>query len=503
MPDLQHIGFWESKCKDLDDKIERVTAKVVQPRFTPVELQTLESLEQQDGHFYHTDLVRKRKKREGHKREVFNTLFDLARRGLPGQWVLHNEELYHSAIDTRPETRTTSILIRDSDYTGDTRVQGDGITYKGDKQMQGDGILVEYELRWAGKGPHHPDFTDFDYWKNKASDLFEKLCAVEGGTGQHHFTPKELKRLESMECNPDHAFAKYARERKENSPVGQTPESGVALQKLGYAVQMVVSELDDLWDCGLAGQWVLHHEDLYVPKYDTRCRGQDNEDSPQSEVVDNFNDLRYDGARPPPDFGNIAYWQEKRAYLQKRKDDAKAGKVQHLFTEGELRRIELLELAILQQRERRTLSNVSGTDQKTDVIAAWLDTEAMPRNRKRTADESLSRHATRPAKRSKQQTTPNSMPTMPTQSHLSTQTPASPPQNRWAHSRATLARPPKTRAKDFVGGRSGIPERQARRVAGTGPDAGQYPRRRGGSSTDSRPPRRSSRIAALGPINYR
>ncbi|KIH90685.1 hypothetical protein SPBR_00396 [Sporothrix brasiliensis 5110] len=487
-PNFKDIRFWEGKRKDLDEKIEQVKAKLVQPRFTPEELQSLESLEEQAGHFFHTELDDKRKRMVGDKTAVFNILFDLAGLGRPGQWILHNEELYHPAIDTRPQTRAAekSIVIRDATYKGDTRVLGDG-------------VLVDYELTWAGNGPQ-PDFADFDYWENKRSDLRDKRRQVKEGLVQPRFTPDELRTLESMEGDEDHAFTIYARERRENPSVVKTAESFAALQKLAETQQMVISLMDDLWDCGLAGKWVLHYEDLYLPVYDTRFRERDKDEDRDTlpghivinNVIDDFNDLRFDSRfRSPPDFGNIAYWEEKRAELRKKRDDVEAGKlVTHHFSEGELMRIELLERAILEQRERERDRLFSSTDQKTKGVAAWLngDTEgAMPtppqprtptppprthllsgvpnhagrrghvtenvgaehsqlRNsealkRKRSTnneDESLPGHAMRPVKRNKKQSQPELTSTMPTMPTMPTRRP-SPPQKVRGHVRTATS----------------------------------------------------------------
>ncbi|OAA68276.1 hypothetical protein SPI_00471 [Niveomyces insectorum RCEF 264] len=534
VPDFKDIAFWRGKRKDLDNKIELVKAGRVQPRFKHEELQTLESLERQDDHFYSVVLNEKRQKTVGYKIRLFNVLFSLAKLGRAGQWILHNEELYHPAIDTRPQTRETEkkIIIRDSTYRGNTRVLGDG-------------LLVDYELTWAGQEPQ-PDFAAFDYWESKLEDLCEKTRQVEEGRVQPLFTAEELQTLESLEADEDHAFAKYMKEQKETPPVVKTAESRAAERKLSEARQMVVTVLDDLWDCGLAGKWVLHCEDLYLPAYDTRFRERDEDEDededgggrPRQIVVDSFNDLRYDSRfKAPPDFSNITYWEEKRAELRKKRDYIRAGRQRkHNFSKGELMRIKLLEHSI-QETFDRGPTTAGDPDQTTKGVEAWLDSNAKyiippppppvttslylvkrrARKRKRPTDNShadpVPRHALRPAKRSKaKQPQPKAMLAMPTpydtaqhrpsassphelRGHVRIVAPASPPdspnsRSSVEHSAADVARRGGNGAAKWQTQR---PERTAQ------PSASRGPGERGGSLATSPPLRKSARIAALAP----
>ncbi|EPE02235.1 hypothetical protein F503_01673 [Ophiostoma piceae UAMH 11346] len=543
-PDLQDVAFWENKLKDLDNKIEQVKARLVRPRFTPEELQTLESLEQQPRHFFHIELNSKRKRMVGEKNGVFNVLFSLARLGRPGQWILHQEELYHPIIDTRPQTRAAekSIVIRDS-------------TYKGDARVMGDAILADFELNWAGHGPP-PDFDDFHFWEHTLADLRNKRRQVNEGLVEPRFSHDELCTLEAMEDDQDHAFATYARERRENPPVVETPEAWATKVKLATARQLVVTVMEDLWDDGLVGKWILHCEDLYLPKYDTRFREREeneDEDALRGRIaVDTFSGLCFDSrSRPPPDFSNITYWEEKRVELRKKKDGVEAGRlVAHHFSKGELMRIELLERAILEQREREQDGHSGNTDQKANGVAAWLDgntEEAIPTSRqprirtppppshppsghtgqrdnatvdidlsgalkrKRSTnndDESLPRHAIHPVKRSKMQppsTTPLTTPsTTPIQRHVSRRSPSSPRHNLRGYQQiartapsASLLDPSSAGAK--MDGHQ-LAGRGTQHLARAGLGAGRHLRRRGSSPAD--PPlslRRSARIAALPP----
>ncbi|OAA59196.1 hypothetical protein SPI_06398 [Niveomyces insectorum RCEF 264] len=484
-PDFQDVAFWEDKVKGLDDKIELVKARLVRPRFTPEELQTLESLEQQPRHFFHIELNSKRKRMGGVKNGVFNVLFSLARLGRPGQWILHNEELYHPTIDTRPQTRAAekSIVVRDSHYKGDTRVTGDG-------------ILVDFKLTWAGNGPP-PDFDDFHFWEYKLSDLRDKRRQVEEGRVEPRFTPDELQTLEALENDKDHAFAQFLKDRKEKPPVVvETEEEVAASRKLALARELVVSVMGLLWYDGLAGKWVLHCEHLYLPEYDThfreRYKDEDGDIFQENVLVDSFNGLRFDTRfGPPPDFSDITYWERKRAELRKKEDEVEAGRLTaHNFTEAELMRIELLERAISEQREKELDGHSGSTDQRTKQIAAWLDgntEETMPTPQKpriqtppppthppsghtgrrdhttkdvgdehsqprrsgalkrrrptNNDDESLPGHAIHPVKRSKMQPPPEPLSTTPTQRHVSRQQPSSPLQKVRGHPQTARTAP--------------------------------------------------------------
>ncbi|OAA66446.1 hypothetical protein SPI_01022 [Niveomyces insectorum RCEF 264] len=327
-PDFTNVAFWETKRDELEKKLEQVKAGLVQPRFTSKELQTLESLEL--------------------------------------QWVLHHEELYHPVIDTRPQTRMaeTSVVIRDSTFKGDTRVLGDGILY-------------DYELTWAGNG-RQPDFNDFLYWRNKASDLLNKTHQVEDGLVQPNFTPEELRALEAMERNQDHYFGQCA--RREKPSVVDTPESRAASAELRSAKVMVQALLMSLWTDGYPGQWVLYHQNLYIPEIDMRSRDRDRdeEDTERHVLIPGLDGMCYDGGGPLPDFEDIAYWEEKKAELQKKRAEIAAGKIEHHFTRGELMSIELVESAAMERHRRigeahRCMTG-GGADQITSSIDAWLGT---------------------------------------------------------------------------------------------------------------------------------
>ncbi len=361
-PDLSDIAFWEAKRMDLDDKIRRVKARLVQPRFTPAELDTLESLEQQSGHFFRTELFRRQDRLRNAKKHVFNVLFSFAKLGRPGQWVLHGEELYHHTIDTRPATRAAenSIAIR-------------GTTHR---RIRGDWVAFDFELTWAGTGPP-PDFDDIDYWEGKYADLADKVRQVEQGLVHPRFTSRELRALQAMEADQDHAFAILAKNAREKPPVADTAEPLAARKKLFEAQSMVVTVMEDLWYAGgLAGKWVLRNEDLYLPSYDTRFRAQEDGDDGDGDirraciVIEDDLGLCFDSRfRAPPDFKSVSYWEAKRAELRAKRDDIAAGRLTtHRFSEGDLMRIELLERAILEKLERPVHD-----DSTAERVATWLN----------------------------------------------------------------------------------------------------------------------------------
>lgn len=387
VPDFTDIAFWEAKNKDLGDKIQQIEAGRVQPRFTPDELATLASLERQPGHVYHDKLKRELAALHQNKKGVFKALFALAKLGRPGQWVLHNEELYHPVIDTRPGTRATAtnVVIRDSTFDGHDLFLGNG----------GD-ILADFELTWAARqraGLPAPDFQDPAYWKAKLADLSNQLRLAEGGLVQPCFTPEECRALERMEADKDHAFAifaKEAREARDHPSAIQTPEALALKISLYQLRSMVVSVMEDLWESGLAGKWVLHGEDLYLTYYDTHFRdrdGGDGDNGPHAEyvVVDSSLDLRIDThlwsrfrqkqqqlQASLDDLGTTAYWEQKKADLKQKRDSVRAGRLaKHHFSDGELMRIELLERALAEKLEEEI--GLKPGAEKTGRIAAWLD----------------------------------------------------------------------------------------------------------------------------------
>ncbi|OAA65583.1 hypothetical protein SPI_02370 [Niveomyces insectorum RCEF 264] len=368
VPDFQDASFWEGKCKELDAKIKEVKAKRVHHCFTPERLRVLESLEQQEDHYFNTVVVEKRQKAEGCHNLVFHSLFELAGLGRPGQWILHNEDLYHPAIDTRPQTRRAekSIVIHDSVFHGNEK-----FWYKDGE------IPVRFELFWEGEGPQ-PDFGDSDYWLDKAEDFSgmnnSKYALVKKGLIQPNFTPEELRVLESLEAQDGHLFAEVVRRRRENPnpPVQKTPESRAAAKKLLETKLIVQSLLCHLWDCGLAGKWVLHNSELYVPDYDIGDRHKDEEDPQRHTILKGKSEgLYYYGTSDRamlPDFDNIEYWEETLADLQTKRREVEAGTVEHHFTPGELIRIQLLE-----QEEDNALALGSSEAQKENGINAWIN----------------------------------------------------------------------------------------------------------------------------------
>ncbi|OAA57005.1 hypothetical protein SPI_07386 [Niveomyces insectorum RCEF 264] len=564
VPDFEDASFWEGKCKELKDKVDQVKAGFVQPHFSPDEEQKLESLKEQDGHFLFKVSKEKKRKAADAKHRILGYLLRLAGLGLPGQWVLHNEEFYNPAIDTRrPETRKgeKSVVIRDSTYyTGVTRCEW----------VWNTGALIDRELIWAGKGPQ-PDFADDDYWIDKAEDLLGKIDQVEKGLVEPRFTAEERQVLESMEKEDGHFYAELARERRENPPVEeeeQTPESYAAWRNLINAKCLVWNHLSFLWDSeeyGLAGKWVVYKYDLYNPEHDIRRRHRNqDEDDPRTHVLlGGPTQLHYYGDKRLPEFDDIAYWEARITELENIKDEIRKGHVKHGFTEGQLRTIALIEREIWDALQKES----DDDEERPTGVEAWLNSTdtaearlpAPPRSRtpsivfsdgvgrgfsdatrsvgsepgqvpnpeetrkrKRSTnhgDEELLPPA-HTSKRCRTQPQPGPTPTMPAPSHTSRHRPPTALQNhrprRTAPPAVLASGPPNAKMADqLVGGRRtrqstrGIvrgenAQTHARRQTAKGSRTGRQTKRGVGSaaSTALETRRRSARIAALPRRDY-
>ncbi|CAK7273165.1 hypothetical protein SEPCBS119000_005506 [Sporothrix epigloea] len=386
VPDFDDITFWEAKAKYLKEKIEDVEARRVQPQFTAEDLKILESLEQTPGHFFYGEVERQRRQLRYDKHALISVLFDLAARGRPGQWILHNCDFYHPSIDTRPATRVadddthTSIVIRDT-------------TFDGSMRLAEDLVMVTYELTWAGKRPG-PDLEDPAFWKAESAALTDQLIEVREGRVQPRFTPAEEQTLEQLEADPDHAFAMFAERAKINPIVIETPELLEQRQSLFISQNAVVNKMVALWRHSLAGKWVLHClNDLYIPAYDTHFRevdtdgqGSDGQDDTASYfIIDSFLDLRFDtrfDAAPLEALRTVAYWEQKKAELSEKYDDVNAGRLtEHHFNAGEQMRIKLLEQAIKQKRydsDQPSSEKHIYMGRRLHIMEAWLKQLEMP-----------------------------------------------------------------------------------------------------------------------------
>ncbi|KAM7210024.1 hypothetical protein V8F06_014591 [Rhypophila decipiens] len=315
---------------------------------------------------------------------INNRLTRLAGLGRPGQWVVHNEDLYETEIDTRPHSRNRDeeIPICGLDYKG-FLIKDRGIIWAGKKpspdfqnalswESKADELetkikeieagLLDHQFTpeelarieamerqevpenperspirgftlgnvqsnaeyfWAGKG-QPPDFEDHLYWKRKANELTAKWQEIKDGQVHPQFTQEELSALQLMEHNEAHFFCISERLRREKPTIRPlTPSSRDASEELKLARSLVWCEMTNLWGLGLPGKWVLHHEDIYLPECDTRCR-DDDESFPIPPIAahEGFEKsdfgLRYDGDLPLPDFNDLAYWEAKLEKLKKR-----------------------------------------------------------------------------------------------------------------------------------------------------------------------------------------
>ncbi|KAM7214436.1 hypothetical protein V8F06_010193 [Rhypophila decipiens] len=306
-PNFDDPEYWESKAKELESKIQQIKSRLIHPQFTPEELRTLESLERQEGHWFHTCVTNNKCQLQNKKGRVFIALRELALLGRPGHWILHHEELYDPDIDTRPQTRKPDeeIYIR-------------GLRYRENP--------IPNKLIWAGKG-EPPDFEDLIYWECKVDELLAKVREVKDGKVQAQFTAEEVSLLESMEHQEDHFFwaAEKKRREEEEEEEGKrrsdeeiTPSSRAAAERLRDARMWVFSQLVVISSHGLPGMWVLRHQDIYLPEHSV-CRPHEETTTEETTIAipsirilerlgfgDSSFRLRYDGDSPP-DFNDICY----------------------------------------------------------------------------------------------------------------------------------------------------------------------------------------------------
>lgn len=82
------------------------------------------------------------------------------------------------------------------------------------------------------------------------------------------------------------------------------------------------NELQATAELDLPGMWVLHREDVFLPELDIHRAGQETIAIPSitMEFLVSYPNtgfsLRYDGDLPPPDFDEIAYWEDKLEKLK-------------------------------------------------------------------------------------------------------------------------------------------------------------------------------------------
>ncbi|KAB5572228.1 hypothetical protein GE09DRAFT_662275 [Coniochaeta sp. 2T2.1] len=363
--DFENPAYWVSKVKELDAKIQQVEDGHVRPEFTPAELRTLELMERQEGHCFHRNMMDRKNYLQQRKDRVFTALRELALLGRPGQWVLHHEELYDPDIDTRPQLRKPDEEIRIG-----------GLRYKGNP--------IPNELRWAGEA-QPPDFEDLVYWERKADKLVENVQQVKDGKVQDQFTPEEVLVLESMERDEDHFFffceaEKQRREKEEQRRDGDeeeiTPSSQAAAERLRNARTSVLNQLFAIAEFGLPGMWVLRQQDIYWPEHhiprpddETTMAIPPIRNGARLGFADTSYGLRYAGDFPP-DFDDIRYWESKLEELRAKKEEVKAGRVEHRFTK--LEELQLLE------SEREFIEAKNSTQKVADRVESWLGRENDP-----------------------------------------------------------------------------------------------------------------------------
>ncbi|KAK4212538.1 hypothetical protein QBC37DRAFT_374946 [Rhypophila decipiens] len=271
-PDPTKLSFWRRKLSELSLKTFQLEYGVEQP--PPVLRRTTSAIF-----------------------NVWRLFGDLASLGRPGHWILHHEDLYWPAIDTRPRNRKPSegIAIRD-------------INYKGVSLRKHHRDLV-----WDGKD-QPPNFEDPEYWESK-------------------FTPEELRTLESLERQEGHSFHMRLTIYK---------------RRLQDKKDRVFVALRQLALLGRPGHWILHHEEFYDPDIDTRPQTR----KPDEEIYIRGlrhmgnpipNKLIWAGKGEPPDFEDLIYWECKVDELLAKVQEVKDGKVQAQFTAEEVSLLESME----------------------------------------------------------------------------------------------------------------------------------------------------------------
>lgn len=251
----------------------------------------------------------------------------------------------------------------------------------------------------GGAGPPpDPDELAFDYWQKKADDIHKQLQYVENDLVVPQFTVEEERTLAAMEAEESHFFATFAWLERENPRVKKTVKELAVESETKWARGSVWALLSRLWSAGLAGQWILHHEPIYITEHDTRMRVREDiehddgyghrfrgEPNPRRKIIlEGADGMRYDGDvpladgqprlhGPVPDFDSVDYWMALQAHLEQMLDDICAGKVQHAFTEGELFQIQLIEQQLIDNHERLCADSNTNGNPAPGPIDAWLD----------------------------------------------------------------------------------------------------------------------------------
>ncbi|OAA68217.1 hypothetical protein SPI_00412 [Niveomyces insectorum RCEF 264] len=240
--------------------------------------------------------------------EISKSLSELARLGRPGQWVLHQQDLYRASINTQRQ-----------------RNPGDDVALRG---LTCHGALVDDRaLIWRGDGPV-PNFEDLAFWEGKLKALEEAIKDVKARCVQPAFEPEDLRFLESLEQEKGHFFRVALADRKQWA-VGER--------------HAVFNILFDLAKRGRPYHQILLDEDVYHPAIDPRVATRNAEKSVRIQdavftgraqwVGDGDLVIRYelfwDGNGPQPNFADDDYWIAKADDLR-----AKRREVEHAEKEG-------------------------------------------------------------------------------------------------------------------------------------------------------------------------
>ncbi|CAK7208865.1 hypothetical protein SCUCBS95973_000256 [Sporothrix curviconia] len=409
VPDFTDIEFWEQTWQDLNNKTSLVEAGGVEPQFTPEELETLEHLEDNEERkkIYHQIYSDGMKHMPERRERVLYVLMNLALHGRPGQWILHQQGIFHPCIDTRAHTRDPASVIP---FTGPL--------FDDDYEM----TLLHHDkpfpsvLMWGGPGPcPDPKNRSLHFWEKTYYHLLYRLEDVKLGCVAPQFTEAEEAALQAMEREEGHIFAIAAAKQRAN-PVDfaaankLTPEEIIAKRELAKKIasghNCVYVMLLNLWNAGLDGRWVLHHEPLYLLPHDTRMRLREylaeddgyghSESHPHRKIITtDYEALCFDGTvpgmnnEPPrfmdalPDFDNPDFWMAEARRLDDLVFAVYDGKVKHRFTDGEIFHIRLVEqqvryhdIAVKEEKRAwndRFINGGQKVDKVPKPIRTWLD----------------------------------------------------------------------------------------------------------------------------------
>ncbi|CAK7211128.1 hypothetical protein SEUCBS140593_001062 [Sporothrix eucalyptigena] len=198
-PDLDDGEFWDDAAERLSQKVQQVRDGNVHPAFTAAETRVLEDLENQEDHYFHECLIKVKHlapEREAEarvhadaRRRVRELLIQLWKTGLPGQWILHNLDVFASEYSTHHASQNAVGVDCEPDDNG-------GMVCPVHPIM-GESYPGTFGLYYRGAARPPAELGSADYWLKLASVLDKKHKDVQRGRiVEHRFTSQELQMLE-------------------------------------------------------------------------------------------------------------------------------------------------------------------------------------------------------------------------------------------------------------------------------------------------------------------